>query len=488
MLYVTRRLEIVTGLPGCKCMKIILTVHQFFPEYSSGTEVLTYSVACELLARGHEVILFTGYPALEPMSDSERFDKYEIDGITVFRFYHSFVSMGGQIVVSEIEYNNHLAAGYFKGLLEELEPDVVHFFHFSRLGAALIDVVRELDIPAYYTPTDFWSVCPTSQLLLADGRVCPGPSSHAGNCVKHVAILTRWRYYSGMVKYLSDKVIDALVVFVKSDRYIPFPFKQEIVALSGRNSFNISRLNGLQGIVAPTRLMAKVLTCNGVNPELITQSAYGINMDGFDDFQRDYPEGEGITIGYIGTLAPHKGCHILIQAFNKLTNSDARLNIYGNLNEFPDYVANLHSATKGNNAIKFCGTFPNTQIAEVLARINVLVVPSLWYENAPLVVYSALAAKCPVLASDFAGMSEVVCDDWNGLLFEPGNADALSRCLARLHQEAGLLQILSDNCEPPKSIATYVDELLNLYDKRDVAPKLPLIGQQEIPAYIPAKR
>lgn len=469
-------------------MKIVLTVHQFFPEYFSGTEVLTYSVARELQARGHQVTVFTGYPARELMPDEKRFDRYEIDGISVYRFHHAFVPMGGQEVVSEIEYNNHLTAVYFKGLLEELKPDIVHYFHFSRLGAALVDVARELDIPAYYTPTDFWAVCPTSQLLLPDGRVCAGPTTHGGNCVKHVAVLTRWRHYSGVVKYLPDRAIDAFSVVAKAGHGINFPFRQEIGALSSRKPFNISRLNALQGIVSPTRLMTDVLTGNGVNPELIEQSAYGINVAGFEEFKREYPDGRPITMGYIGTLAPHKGCHVLLDAFGKLDNLGLRLKIYGNPKEFPDYVAGLHAAAKGNDAIEFCGTFPNAQIADVLSGIDVLVVPSVWYENTPLVVYSALAAKCPVIASNFPGMSEVVRDGWNGLLFEPNNADALSACLARLHQQPGLLRALSENCVPPKSIAAYVDELLGLYEKRFQAPKHPFAGQQQFSTYSQANR
>lgn len=450
--------------------------------------MLTHSVANELLALGHEVSVFTGYPARDLIPDAKRFDRYEVDGISVYRFHHSFVPMGGQQVVSEIEYNNHLTAGYFKGLLDELKPDVVHFFHFSRLGAALVDVARALGIPAYYTPTDFWAVCPTSQLLLPDGRTCAGPSSHGGNCVKHVALLTRWRHYSVVVNYLPNRAIDAFAVVAKAGHGVNFPFRQEIAALSRRKTFNVSRLNALQGIVSPTQLMTDVLTSNGVNPELIKQSAYGINVAGFEKFQREYPDGRPIIFGYIGTLAPHKGCHVLVNAFSKLAKSNAVLKIYGNPKEFPDYVAALHTASKGNDAIEFCGTFPNAQIADVLSCIDVLVVPSVWYENTPLVVYSALAAKCPVIASNYPGMSEVVRGGWNGLLFEPNNVDALSACLARLYSEPTLLQTLSECCAPPKSIAAYVDELLCLYAKRYQAPKLPLAGQQDYAAYVLSNR
>lgn len=450
---------------GCwgKKLKILLTVHQFYPEYFSGTEVLTFSVAKELLRRGHEVSVFTGYPAQTLMPDSERFDKYEIEGIRVYRFHHTLVPMGGQKTLLEIEYNNHLAVQYFKSLVSGIEPDVVHFFHFSRLGISLVDVARQKDIPAYYTPTDFWAVCPTSQLLLENGKVCDGPSRQGGNCIKHVAILTRWRHYSKVLCYFPQPAMDMLASVAKAIVGIDFPFKPEIAALSNRKPFNVSRLNALTGIISPTRLMTDVLIRNGVKQSLITQSSYGINLKGFDGVHRCNLSRQNITFGFIGTLAPNKGCHVLLDAFIGLDHNRACLKIYGSLTDFPDYVHDLKKAAEGCEAIEFCGTFPNSEIAEVLTGIDVLVVPSIWYENTPLVIYSALAAKCPVIASDFPGMSEVVRDAWNGLLFPPGDSCALGKCLKRLQQQSPLLSELSRNCQKPKSITTYVDELLNLY-------------------------
>lgn len=469
-------------------MKFILTVHQFFPEYSSGTEVLTFSVARELVRRGHEVYVLTGYPARTSLPDSRRLDRYEIEGVQVYRFHHGFTPMGGQLTVSEIEYNNHLVARYFAGIVDEVGPDVVHFFHFSRLSAALVDVVRSRNIPAFYTPTDFWAVCPTSQLLLGEGVVCDGPSSQGGNCVKHVAALTRWRHYSGLVRHLPDTAFDAVARLARTVPAIWFPFHKEIAALGGRKGFIIPRLNALQGIVSPTRLMTNVLVRNGVRAELIVQSAYGIDTAGFDDAKPRQATGSGVTFGYIGTLAPHKGCHVLIEAFRQLNRGDSRLKVYGNPAEFPDYSAELRTKAEAcGGAIEFCGTFPNGRIAEVLAGIDVLVVPSVWYENTPLVVYSALAAKCPVIASDFPGMSEVIRHEWNGLLFAPGRADELAERLRRIKDEPELRGGLSANCQPPKSTTRYVDELLALYQQAPGAPRHELPGLQKFDRFMPAE-
>jgi glycosyltransferase involved in cell wall biosynthesis len=469
-------------------LRILLTVHQFFPEYSSGTEVLTFSVAKELLQCGHEVFVFTGHPAKQQLPDRKRFDKYVIGGIEVYRFHHAFVPMGEQNTLSELEYDNHLVASFFAHLIDTIHPDVVHFFHFSRLGASLVDVARQKAIPAYYTPTDFWAICPTSQLLLSNGSVCHGPAGHGGNCIKHVASLTRWNKCGALAKYLPDFAVDCIAVAFKSGIRAQVPFRRDIAALSQRLPFIVSRINALHGIVSPTHLMTKMLTRNGVDERLIVQSAFGLDISGFDEVQRDFSSRQQLIVGYIGTLAPHKGCHVLIEAFLQLKTNGSRLRIYGNLSDFPNYVERLKKISAGREEIEFLGTFPNDQVASVMAGIDLLVVPSVWYENTPLVVYSALAAKCPVIASNYPGMSEVVRDGWNGLTFEAGNSAALTKCLLRIFQTPELLKKLSANCQMPKSISTYVHELLELYNDRTRIPLNAEPQRQVVASFDPSQQ
>ncbi len=448
-----------------KSLKVLLTVHQFFPEYFSGTEVLTFSVAKELKRRGHDVYVFTGFPARTHMPEEERFDEYDIDGIHVFRFHHAYIPMGGQSSVTEVEYDSHLTARYFTRLLRDVQPDVVHFFHLSRLGVGLIDATVTAGIPAYYTPTDFWSVCPTSQLLLRDGSVCAGPSKFGGNCIKHVAELTRGPAVKRVSQLAPTFAVDA-IAGATAKGYLPgYPLSIEVAAMAKRRPFNISRLNWLNGIISPTRLMTNVLTGNGVNADLITESAYGIDIAAGDVHPTRREDSERVTIGFVGTLAHHKGCHVLIEAFRKLDPAQAQLKIYGNPSDFPDYFTRLKMLAGDVPNIEFCGTFPNAQVATVMKGLDVLVVPSLWYENTPLVVYSALAAKRPVVASNFSGLVEVVKEGWNGLVFKPGDVEALASQLRRFIDEPALLESLSVNCKRPKSSVEYVDEILTLYAK-----------------------
>ncbi|OGR00769.1 MAG: glycosyl transferase [Deltaproteobacteria bacterium RIFOXYD12_FULL_50_9] len=444
-------------------MKILLTAHQFFPDYRAGTEVLTYSVARELIERGHEVRVLTAHPTEQKMLDEERFDEYQYEGISVYRFYHAYTPMAGQCSMVELSFDNHLAAKHFKQILEEFKPDVVHFFHLNRLGTGLIELAVRAEIPAFMTPTDFWAICPTVQLVLSNGSLCRGPSVYAGNCVKHFAESTQNGLIAILAKYLPTTLADLLARLTQADLMPSYPHQVEVKALCSRLAINVARLNQLNKIVAPNSFMSKLLVRYGISPHLIIQASYGIDVNRNVEIAPRRSSSHPFRVGYIGTLAQHKGCHILIEAFKSLPSGRAILKIYGRTEEFPVYLSKLKQLAAQQNFIEFCGVFHNSKIAEVMADLDVLVVPSLWYENTPLVVYSAQAARCPVVASDFPGISEVVRDEVNGLLFEAGNPKDLARQLARLINEPGLAEQLSTNAQQPKSTSSYVDELLSLW-------------------------
>lgn len=441
-------------------MKVLFTVHQFFPEFTAGTEVLTLSVAKELLRRGHDVRVYTGNPAGEDLREDERFDEYEFEGIHVYRFHHAYVPMGGQSSLIEVGYDNRLAAIRFEKILQNFEPDLVHFFHLDRLGTRLIEKTDLAGIPAFMTLTDFWLVCPTGQLLLPDGKLCNGPSHYAGNCVKHLAQSTQ-RGMSGIAaKWMPLGVVNFLARLTLSGFLPAYPNHAKVKAVGARLGTNISRLNRLKRIFVSTGMMRDVLIMNGADPRLIVESAFGVDAPESDSNPLPRIPRQPFRIGYIGTLASHKGCHVLIEAFKALPRKRAVLRIYGSPDDFPDYSNELKSLSAGHDDIEFCGTFPNSIISQVLADLDVLVVPSIWHENTPLVIYSSQSARCPVVASDLRGISSVISGEENGLLFEPGNAAALRRQLLRLIDEPSLTSRLSANAKHPKRTPTYVDELL----------------------------
>lgn len=440
-------------------MKVLLTTHQFLPDYCAGTEVLTASVARELRRRGHEVRILTGFPGAAGLREDERFDTYTFEGFQVYRFHHAYVPMGGERSLVALNFDNALAARYFGQIADAYAPDIVHFFHLSRLGSGLIDECINRGLPACLTPTDFWVVCNTAQLRMADGSMCHGPSSHASNCIKHLASTKKDGVASRLIGYLPTASLDLVANVSTRFPRLRYPYSDEVRAVNRRLHTNVERLNRLRRIVAPTRLMTETLVRHGVDPDLIVQAGYGIDLTPHQGTKAVRPAST-LRVGFIGTLAPHKGCHVLIEAFNALPPDTASLHVYGSSVDFPDYARQLRSLAGTANPVEFKGTFPNSEIGAVLAGLDVLVVPSLWYENTPLVLHSAAAGKRPVVASDLPGLAEVVTHEVNGLLFENGIASALTRSLLRLAHEPGLLQRLSDNCLPPRTTADYVDDLM----------------------------
>lgn len=441
-------------------MRILLTTHVFLPDYAAGTEVLTLDTAKELQRLGHYVEICTGYPFQKDLPDSRRFDTYEYMGLHVHRFHHGAVAMGNQTNVVEAEYNNLFFAQWFREYLQRFKPDIVHFFHLGLLSGSAIDVCQELDIPMVMTPTDFWLVCPNNQLRLPDNSSCAGPDNQGVNCLKHAVSNAQSPYITRIFNRLPGNIVAKLITGAKRGLFDMTSYGPMVRALSQRASFLRDRMNKLDKVVAPTQLMARTLVDNGLETGKVIYSRYGIR-DANPVLRQHNWEG-GLRIGFIGGISEHKGAHVLIEAV-KSREIPWKLEIYGNYELYPDYFTKLQQLADRDSRIHFCGTFPNDRIKSILANIDVLVVPSLWQENTPLVIYSAQSARCPVVASDVGGIAEVIEHEVNGLLFEPGNSSQLAHALERLALDRALLHRLSIHAIKPKSIEDYVKELEIIY-------------------------
>lgn len=442
-------------------MKILLTTLLFFPDHYTGTEVLTYSTAKELQRLGHEVHVLTGFDGRADLSDSARFDEYEYDGIPVVRFHYAKVPMGGESDVLEMEYNNRFVGIWFRMFLKDLQPDLMHAFHLSRLSASLIDVCHQSGVPVVVTPTDFWFVCPLQLLRLPDNSCCEGPDKFSLNCIRHLDLLDKPREMTP-VKRAPDWFLAMIVILCRSG-LLPRKYFGFAYAMALRPAFLMQRLNSVAKVVIPSRVMERILVNNGLNSTMAVRSSFGLNLDHIPCATRR-ASADSLRVGFIGSLYEHKGIQVLIEAFRHLpAERSVLLKIYGENSAQPDFMAYL-DALRGDDArISFCGTFPNNKIGEILFGIDVLVVPSTWYENTPLIIYSAMAAGCPVIASDLGGMSEVVQHNRNGLLVPPGDARELAKAILRLVADRALLETLSANCRRPKSIRDYVAELIDIY-------------------------
>jgi glycosyltransferase involved in cell wall biosynthesis len=443
-------------------LRVLLTAHQFLPKSSGGTEILTRDTGLEMLARGHEVHVLTVDPDARGRSIDVGHEDYDHRGLKVRAL--RLPRRGARADSIRDAYDHDLVAEHVRRYLRMVRPDAVHIFHASRLSGSVIGVCRELGVPLDYTPTDFWAVCVRSTLQKPSGELCAGPDAISSNCLECQNVerfLPPWeRPETTDRREFYRELADRALANVEGEhRNMP-----DLRAMLARTRFLRERVNAVDAVLAPTKLMLRMLVANGIDPTLVKVSPYGINTADFRDARRTRPAAGGLRVGYIGTIHRQKGLHVLLEAFQRLPrDGSATLRVCGNLRSYPDYAREVYDLAGGDPRINFAGRFPNEKMPEELGKVDVLVVPSTWYENTPLVIYSAFAAGIPVVASNLGGMAEVVAHGENGLLFEPGDPEDLAHQLRRLISEAGLLEDLGENAGDVRSVEDSVEEMLYLY-------------------------
>jgi GT2 family glycosyltransferase len=167
-----------------------------------------------------------------------------------------------------------------------------------------------------------------------------------------------------------------------------------------------------------------------------------------------------VRFGYVGAVIPSKGVHVLAQAFRLLADPRAELQIHGPVLPYhgdEGYGERLRDSL-GPNAGALRGAFPHEGRGVVLAGLDVLVVPSIWEENAPLTVHEAFQARLPVVASGHGGLAELVRDGLDGLLFRPGDAHDLARAMRRLMDDGERKRLGND----PPSVPSLPDHVIAL--------------------------
>jgi glycosyltransferase involved in cell wall biosynthesis len=171
---------------------------------------------------------------------------------------------------------------------------------------------------------------------------------------------------------------------------------------------------------------------------------------------------------FVGRLQPYKGLHLLVRAFKEIEHRNgAKLTVYGTPGGYPDYYDTLLREMNDDPDISFRGQLPLGRLDRAFANTDYFVLPSLWHENSPLILVDAVQSQTPVIASAVGGVSDLVQDGFNGLLFPMGNLAALSEILQRAIQSPEL----SDQLRPGEAatlplIDDYSRALINMLQAR----------------------
>jgi len=434
-------------------MRILLAVHQFFPHFRAGTETLTRRTAEELRRRGHQVWILAAGPhdSAAPLWRREPWQGLEIIRLNPPAEASPLAGgMGQSFCRPELEPG-------FRGLLEELRPDVLHLFHLRRHSLSLVNAASRCDVPLLLSLTDYWFACPTGQLQFPEQRPCQGPSADGSNCVKHLAE----RLLPPLV-WLPMPVWRLLVAVFGAFRWGP------IAALLRRPAAMAEAMRRCAAVLVPSRLMWRTFGELGFATNRFELCPYGISLEGLEDQppRQVWRGGEQrpLRLGFIGSFNRAKGAHVLLQALAQLgPDTPVEVVLYGNPGDDPAYAAQLRQLADPLPQVRWGGVFASEQVFAVLAALDLLVVPSLWRENAPLIVLQALASGLPLLLSDVEGMADQVQPGVNALLFPPGDHRALAALIHQLEADPQRLGALVNRGGTPRTIAAYTDQLEQLY-------------------------
>ncbi|MCB1282308.1 MAG: glycosyltransferase, partial [Salinibacterium sp.] len=349
-------------------MKILIVAHRFPPRHQTGAELYSWRLAKALLERGHEITVFTA------------------DDDLLKRNYARVVRPMGRLRVIEVQ--NHrlhetFAETYadphmereFRDVLFEVGPDIVHFQHLLHHSVHYPAMARELEIPSILTLHEYWFLCGRNgQLLQANGDRCLGPGNE--KCARCLSTfmwgrrnLDLWmlRGLAG-VRRLTGVDLKAQARKIRLKRLSEIdPAHVSIEAIAEMKKDLLIRearvrdmFDMVDCFLAPSEFLKERFVQYGLESERILHNDYGTELEAFDR-PRVPPKPNGrIRVGFIGSIQPVKGVHLLVQAMQDLDPVRFEARIWGDLSTKPEYVAALRRQLPSH--VRLAGGVPQEAI------------------------------------------------------------------------------------------------------------------------------
>lgn len=398
-------------------MKICTIIYAYPPDVCGGADVYAHRISKELSKKGHDVVVITTKPYRGLRSLKPSFE--ELNGIKIYRFYpmniFSLVNLDKKPMYLKIIWQffdlwNIHAYYIVKSVLKKEKPDVVHIHTPIWFSLSVFDAVKKLNIPSVFTLHDYLLLCRRTILLHPSGKICNKP-----------------KLICKIYQHLSKAIVNSKPDVVTSP-------SQFVLDMHINNQYFVKS--------------------NHVKLPL------GIDIATKKRIEKEY---NTIDILYVGNLVKHKGVQILIKAFRDIKESNLRLHIAGK----GPYADELKRLAKNDERIIFYGFVTESKLFELYELANITVVPSIWYDNSPVVIYESFKSGTPVIGSDIGGIPELIKDGYNGYLFEAGNINELKSIINKLPHSKENLKLMHRNVL--ESIKKYgmnkhIESLENIYN------------------------
>jgi glycosyltransferase involved in cell wall biosynthesis len=397
----------VAGLPA---LDVLLAAHDFLPN-SAGTELYTHDLARALERRGHHVRVL--------------FPRYRTDGgaAEVQEGLYQGLPVAGLLIGADAVRlsRNDAIKPVLREYLARRRPDVVHVQHLMGLSVSFLEVLRDLDIPVVLTVNDFWFLCEQGHLVHATGARCTGPDTIDGcvQCLSARVGSIPERELPGVFHYMADR------------------------SFQHREALRIPDL-----VICPSRFLLETFRHYGFEGRRMVHLPQGANL--FTPGERRATAGRPLAIGYLGTIGHRKGLDLLVHAFNEVETDHAELHVHGKIVDEAYFIETMRAAAPGK-PVKYHGPFGPSDLPDILATVDVGVVPSRG-ENFPFVIREMLHAGVPVIGPRVGGIPEIIADGVNGLLFAANDAGDLARALATVIGAPERVDTLRRGIRPVRSI------------------------------------
>lgn len=314
----------------------------------------------------------------------------------------------------------------FMELLRRLKPDVVHLHHYTNFGVEVLFQIRRAlpGVRIVLTLHEYLAIC-----------------RHFGQMVKRPGFA------------LCDRATPR-----DCRRCFPEHTEQDFFL---REIYLKRFFREVDTFIAPSHFLQNRYVAWGLPIERMNVIENGMPEVGAGaDTLAPPPTENGLMFGFFGQISVLKGINVLFEAASLLHDMQAagvRIEVYGDPSSQPeamqaDFVKRLRKVPLN---LQFRGPYENAQVNRLMAGVHAVIVPSIWWENSPLVIQEALRSRRPVICSDIGGMAEKVRDGLDGFHFRAGDGQALAHLLARLAADptrlAGLQQTMA---RPPNLAAT----------------------------------
>jgi glycosyltransferase involved in cell wall biosynthesis len=313
-----------------------------------------------------------------------------------------------------LDYNELYKA--VRDLLAWTRPDVVHVHHYAFWSLDLFEILYRLGVRVVFTFHEYMAICQNfGQMIKVDKRLCEASSpAECHACFPDFTpgqFFLREQIFRTYLSYCDHFIAPSRFLL---NRYVSWGVDPEAADV-------------IENPIAPT-ILGRCASMPGVARAPAAGPARAV--------------GQRTRIGFFGQVNKFKGLDILLRAVSLLapeTKARLQVGIHGaNLDQQEDtFKAEFNTLLAANSdAITFFGPYDNQRVLELMSSYDWIVVPSIWWENSPVVIQEAHLVGKPVLCARIGGMAEKVSEDINGRYFEPGNPSDLARHLADIAEES----------------------------------------------------